>query len=109
MKEKLEPGLYYIIHRKLGETIDYKFDINQWRSSSNDDVLEVLGKVPSYEEALAMKDCLKMVWKAAEREVKLKKLLKECKERLIYCTISTQDVQSKIDQVLADNKIQANQ
>ena len=39
--------------------------------------------VPSYEE-----------WQ------QLKELLKECKERLIYCTISTHDVQTKIDEAL---------
>lgn len=35
-----------------------------------------------------------------EENAQLKELLKECKERLIYCTISTHDVQAKIDEVL---------
>ena len=35
------------------------------------------------------------------RQIKqLKELLRECKERLIYCTISTHDVQTKIDEAL---------
>lgn len=37
-----------------------------------------------------------------QENAKLKELLKECKERLIYCTISTQEVQAKINQVLGE-------
>lgn len=37
-----------------------------------------------------------------KENTKLKELLKECRERLIYCTISTQDVQAKINQVLGE-------
>lgn len=35
-----------------------------------------------------------------EKNEELKEVLKECKERLIYCTISTQDLQDKINQIL---------
>lgn len=54
-----------------------------------------------------MKSIIEIV-NTAKENAQLKELLKECRERLIYCTISTQDVQAKINQVLADNKIQAN-
>ena len=99
-------GAYYV--NRLEE---HRIWLYQERAQTPDncyEIYEILEEVPSYEEVVAMKDCLKMVWEAAEREVKLKKLLKECKERLIYCTISTQDVQAKINQVLANNQIQAN-
>lgn len=38
------------------------------------------------------------------QNAQLKELLKECKERLIYCTISTHDVQAKINQALGEDK-----
>ena len=86
-------------------------------------VEEVLAPVPSYEEWQASEKYnkhLEEVIKIYERKdkqatetsitynelteenTKLKELLKECKERLIYCTISTQDVQAKINQVLGE-------
>ena len=82
---------------------------------------EVLEQVPSYEEWQAsenyidyLKQCIS-VYESKDKQAtetsiaynelleeneKLKELLKECKERLIYCTISTHDVQTKIDEVL---------
>ena len=39
-----------------------------------------------------------------EENTKLKELLKECRERLIYCTISTLDVQAKIKQALGEDE-----
>lgn len=88
----------------------YCYQNSFWKYKTEDDyyglpveIKQVLAPMPSYEEVVILKDCLKMVWEAAEREVKLKKLLKECKERLIYCTISTQDIQAKINQMLGEN------
>ena len=78
-----------------------------------DDWQEIIAEVPSFDEWQEYKDAndsmfdtIKMLnkdnYKLEEENTKLKSLLKECKERLIYCTISTHDVQAKINQVLGE-------
>ena len=47
---------------------------------NEENIKQILQEMPSYEENNACKDCLKLVWEAAVREVKLKGLLKECKD-----------------------------
>ena len=80
-KGELLEGHYYVKDggNMIAEYLDgYFYNDGQPMTSFTGGVDEVLAPVPSYEEVVAMKDCLKMVWEAAEREVKLKKLLKEC-------------------------------
>ena len=75
-----DAGCYYI------ETIDGEIypdclsPIDGFKNTYNYAVKKILAPVPSYEEYLTMKDCAKMVFEAAERETKLKELLKECRE-----------------------------
>lgn len=109
-KGELPFGYYYVetadgwqvIDRYYRDCVDYDtYEYgNVWEVLFEDTILEVLAPVPNYDEYLTMKDCAKMVFEAAERETKLKELLKECREKLKYCVRETYELQTKIDEVL---------
>ena len=93
-KGKLPSRYYYIrVRELLGLYIDYyNAETDDWDANYPKNIETIIASVPSYEQ-----------WQEKlEENTRFKKLLKECKERLIYCTISTQDVQAKINQVLGE-------
>ena len=73
-KGELPEGDYYI-KRRNGDFLYDNIDTSGvWRNSIDEDILEVLAPVPSYEE-----------WQAKDKENKqLKELIKECREILDY-------------------------
>lgn len=74
-KGELPEGYYYIKHRSWPErTIDRKVP-GGWAGSSSFFISEVLAPVPSYDEYTMTKECLKMLFEAAQRETILKKQL----------------------------------
>lgn len=75
-KGELPEGFYYVSDG-AEVTIDY-YLCDYWERHFDGYVQQILTPVPSYEEYMTMKDCAKMVFEAAERETKLKELLKEC-------------------------------
>lgn len=123
---QLRDGDEYYIENKDGETSTMCLynDTIHWHSFKTKK-LKILAKVPSYEEwdklnnacheleketaCLTVDNINLKQWceefnalEVAKENTKLKELLKECKEKLIYCTISTHDVQAKINQVLGE-------
>ena len=84
-KGELPSGTYYI-ELKDGCIAQDSYAFGDWNIVSDHFVKEVLEPVPSYEEYMNCKDCLKLVWEAAQREVKLKELLKEIHNRFIEIT-----------------------
>lgn len=68
-------------------------------------ISKVLAPVPSYEEYLTMKDCAKMVFEAAERETKLKELLKEVRDAwVIYKPYDRHQLCKRIDNAIGEKK-----
>ena len=72
---ELEDGMYY-----MENTSGIIGRVGHSKAFPCYNVKQILAPVPSYAEYLTMKDCAKMVFEAAERETKLKELLKECRE-----------------------------
>lgn len=103
-KGKLPKGYYYL-KKPDGEvmiiTPSLRFMVDGY---------SILAEVPSFEELQNQV----FIIKSRESEiVKLKELLKECQGLMNCtkdwaCTEATENLITKIDQVLADNKIQAN-
>ena len=113
-KGELKDGKYWI---KLSYgaiiTADYTEYDGQFTLDDHyyddEEIKEVLYEVLSYEETVAMKDCARMLWLAAEREVKLKELLKECRKEFddhdhgVDCDAGEfSEIIAKIDQVLGE-------
>ena len=73
-KGELPEGDYYI-KRRNGDFLYDNIDTSGvWRNSIDEDILEVLAPVPSYEE-----------WQAKDKEnAQLKELLKECKRYIDF-------------------------
>ena len=70
-----------------------------------DVIEEVLAPVPSYDEYLTMKDCAKMVFEAAERETKLKELLKKVRDAwVIYKPYDRHQLCKRIDNAIGEKK-----
>lgn len=101
----LEKNKKYYTTDKLGRSYIKTYNKKGFKGL----VHEVLAPVPSYETYLTMKDCAKMVFEAAERETKLKELLKKCRDlmnRAGYVFAKIEDVEkarnllTKIDEVL---------
>ena len=84
-KGKLPEGDYYI-KRRNGDTLYDNIDSHGvWRNSIDEDIVEVLAKVPSYEEyqkllsdQLAKNEGVEINAELEAENTKLKELLKEC-------------------------------
>ena len=98
---ELEDGMYY-----MENTSGIIGRVGHSKAFPCYNVKQILAPVPSYETYLTMKDCAKMVFEAAERETKLKELLKECRDVAEFTkTIVNKhkwfdEVITKIDEVL---------
>lgn len=114
-KWQLESFRWYYVKFKTGD-IDICW-LTEWSNDElgtggqyfdgikDENILEVLAPVPSYDECMIMKDCAKAVFEAAQRETILKELLKECQILLKYLPIDDYDnkgliLDEKIDEVL---------
>lgn len=105
-KGELPCGWYYI---KIADIvfIDF-FEGKVWKNKKDEYIDEVLAEVLSYEEYINCKDCLKLVWEAAQKEVKLKELLKECVEYVKkdygdYLTYTQSAIYQEISEVLGED------
>ena len=105
--EELKSGEYYVLTENAIITATYCGVMKGFYNGI--EPKEVLAEVLSYEETVAMKDCAKMLWAAAEREVKLKELLKECRKEFddhdhgVDCDAGEfSEIIAKIDQVLGE-------
>lgn len=110
-KGELKEGVYYC---NIGNTVEtlFTWGKNYHQLTNNKDEVyipemddcEVLAPVPTYEEWQEKQKSLKVLAEAYCKEKEenqlLKKLLKDCKEKLKYCTRETYELQTKIDEVL---------
>ena len=81
-KGELPEGDYYI-KRRNGDFLYDNIDTSGvWRNSIDEDILEVLAPVPSYEEWQASYNCMLENEVLRLKNAKLKELLKECREML---------------------------
>lgn len=132
-KGDLPNGWYYVRLIRGEYRIDlYINGKNEWIDCPDNIIDAVICEVPSFEEyqkllsdQLAKNEGVEINAELEAENTKLKTenkwyseqlheavkqydnfkaLLKECRERLIYCTISTHDVQAKINQVLGEDK-----
>ena len=79
-KGELPEGDYYI-KRRNGDFLYDNIDTSGvWRNSIDEDILEVLAPVPSYEEWQASYNCMLENEVLRLKNAQLKELLKECKE-----------------------------
>ena len=112
-KGELPDGWYWVDYYSVDGAVmlEYIPKHNGFGYEEKNLIQAVLAPVPSYDEwqrifHYASKyeheytSCAMDYENSKQENAQLKDLLKECKERLIYCTISTHDVQTKIDEVL---------
>ena len=112
-KGKLPEGDYYI-KRRNGDTLYDNIDSRGvWRNSIDEDIIEVLAEVPSYEEWQQLKKwCEEFnALEVAKENTKLKDLLKEIRGKLHYINtpvnqhnIFSNDFIKRLDQVLGEDK-----
>ena len=106
-KGKLSEGDYYI-KRRNGDTLYDNIDSRGvWRNSIDEDIIEVLAEVPSYEEYQKLLSDQLAKNEGEEINAELKELLKECKLAIFdyppYDLASDKiRLQIKINQVLGE-------
>ena len=74
-KGKLKDGFYWV-ELEDGDIIPTTYGEHGFLSCGlmldDEEIKQIIEEMPTYEENVARKDCLKLVWEAAVREVKLK-------------------------------------
>ena len=119
-KGKLPEGDYYI-KRINGDFLYDNIDTcGVWRNIIDEDILEVLAPVPSYEECQRIfhyagkyeheyTSCVMDYEKLKQENQQLKELLKECRGLMNYtkdlaCNEATEDMITKIDNAIGEKK-----
>lgn len=108
VKGKLSDGFYWVKHNSKG-IIPVAYSKQHGFIDGNyiyeeTDIKQVVEKMPSYDEDIARKECLKMVWHASVKEAKLTALLEECAEWLTYIDRDNGLI-AKIDKLLGTGNV----
>ena len=108
-KGELLEGFYYV-------KCDWSDEVEiRYVHNGVDDWKEIIAEVPSYDEwkrilhyarkyEFEYTSCAMDYENLKEENTKLKELLKECQSKLNYCTRETYELQTKISQVLGEDK-----
>lgn len=102
-KGKLPEGDYYIKRRNGYLPYDNIDSHGIWRNTIDEDIIEVLAEVPTYEEYWHMISCLNDQTEILNENAKLKELLKDCKDIFDECfspSVKYGKLYKKIDEVL---------
>lgn len=109
LKTNPEKGYYWVKYQdcdeeRIDEFTDWYDNAGNKETRFTDQPDEVISDRLTYDEYMMTKECLKMLFEAAQRETILKELLKECREHLKYIVICPQNkkIIEKLDQALGE-------